>query len=96
MEKIKVGHPTYFFRRENKVVKTFMASNLLWVLENNKWEFKSQFQRNTHSLWSRQSQNKQIKKHRDASTGMQHLLHGPCLGAWHRKLRHRDLGGPTK
>jgi len=34
-----------------------MASNLLFHLENKSWGYKSQFQRNAHSLWSRQSQN---------------------------------------
>jgi len=40
MGKIKVGHPTYFSAAEIKVVKTFMASNLLFVLENKSWGIK--------------------------------------------------------
>jgi len=56
MGEIKVEHPTYFFAAKIKVVKTFMASNLLFILENKSWGYKSQFQRNAYSLWSRQSQ----------------------------------------
>jgi len=53
MGNTKVEHPTYVFAAKIKVVKTFMASN---VLENKRWGYKSQFQRTAHSLWSRQSQ----------------------------------------
>jgi len=40
MGEIKVGHPTYLFAAEIKVVKTFMASNLLFILENKSWGYK--------------------------------------------------------
>jgi len=56
MGKINVGHPTYFFAAKTKVVKTYMASNVLFILENKSWGYKSQFQRSTNPLWSRQSQ----------------------------------------
>jgi len=34
MGEIKVEHPTYFFAAKIKVVKTFMTSNLFFILEN--------------------------------------------------------------
>jgi len=37
---IKVGHPTDFFAAKIKVVKTFMASNALFILENKSWGYK--------------------------------------------------------
>jgi len=52
MGKIKVGHPTYLFAAKIEVVKTFMASNLLFVLENRSWGYKNQFQANSKELWS--------------------------------------------
>jgi len=48
--------PNLFFAAKIKVRKTFMTSNLFVMFENKSWGYKSQFQRNVHSLWSRQSQ----------------------------------------
>ena len=55
--KIKVGHPTYFFAAKIKVVKTFMASNLLFILENKSWGYKTNPKENPKSWGPRQSQN---------------------------------------
>jgi len=49
MGKIKIGHPTYFLAVKIKVVKTFMASILLFILE--KMGYEIQFQTNSKELW---------------------------------------------
>jgi len=54
--KIKVGHPTYLFTAKIKVVKTFMASNSLFILENKSWGYKSNPKQIPKSCGPRQSQ----------------------------------------
>ena len=54
---IKIEHPT-FFAAKIKVVKTFMASNLLFVLENKSWGYKSNPKQIPKSCGPRQSQDK--------------------------------------
>ena len=56
MGKIKVEHPTYLFAAKIKVVKTFMASNLLFILENKSWGYKSNPKQIPKSCGPRQSQ----------------------------------------
>jgi len=50
-EKITVG-AQLIFTAKIKVVKTFMASQLLSILENKSWGYKNQFQANSKELWS--------------------------------------------
>jgi len=76
MGKIKVEHPT-FFAAKIKVIKTFMAANLIFILENKSWGYKSQFQRNAYSLWSRQSQSLRRSHCRNPR---RRLLSGPRVG----------------
>jgi len=52
-ENNKHGHPTYFF---SQIVKTFMASNLLFIFENKSWGYKSNPKQITKSCGPRQSQ----------------------------------------
>jgi len=70
---------TFIFAGKIKVGKTFMTSTLLFILENKSCGYKSQFQRNAYSLWSRQSQRKLQK----TKTVEAHPCGGECFDSAH-------------